>query len=146
MIASESDSAMFVTIFYGVLDTATGELEYSLGGHNPPYIIYKDAGIEPLEMTAGMAVGVIEGIEYSSKKMSLKPGDTIFLYTDGVTEAMDGNGNMLGEARTESILKELKSSDLTNLIRGTISEVKNFSAGVPQSDDITVLAMRYLGR
>jgi sigma-B regulation protein RsbU (phosphoserine phosphatase) len=139
----ESVAAMFVTIFYGILDTRTGELHYCNGGHNPPYLLRANGEIEALELTGGIAVGAMKNTAYKSKKMALQSGDGIFLFTDGVTEAMDRNSELFSEARLEESLKGKAGVSLPQLIETVIAAVNAYSSGVPQADDITTLALRF---
>jgi sigma-B regulation protein RsbU (phosphoserine phosphatase) len=145
LLCPESIASMFVTIFYGVLNTATGEIEYANGGHNPPYIIREDGKVEELEMTGGIALGIIEGLPFSVKKTTLKPNEGIFLFTDGVTEAFDTNEDLYSEERLISKLTENAKLNCRELAEAIIADVHVYSTGVPQSDDITVLSLKYLG-
>ena len=140
----ESVRSMFVTVFYGVLNTRTGELQYCNGGHNPPYVLSRDGNVSLLEPTKSIALGAIEKANYQSRKIVLQPQDIVVLYTDGVTEAMDANGSEFTNERLEEYLRSVRDSSLTELTEGAVREVKSFSVGVPQSDDITLLALRYL--
>ncbi len=145
LLCPESIASMFVTIFYGVLNTATGEIEYANGGHNPPYIIREDGKVEELEMTGGIALGIIEGLPFSVKKITLKPNEGIFLFTDGVTEAFNVNEDLYSEERLVSKLTENASLNSKEIAEAIIADVHVYSTGAPQSDDITVLSLRYLG-
>ncbi len=99
MLIPESNGRMFVTIFYGVLNTKTGEVQFSFGGHNPPYIKRKDGAIERIDNESGFLLGMLDDMEYDVHKVTLRPGDTILLYTDGVTETMNGTcGTLRGVA------------------------------------------------
>lgn len=141
----ESVAAMFVTIFYGILDTRSGELHYCNGGHNPPYLLRADGQIEALELTGGIALGAMKNSVYKAKQMTLQSGDRIFLFTDGVTEAMDRDSELFSEARLEENLKGKAGVSLPQLMQGVIAAVNAYSTGVPQADDITILALRFLG-
>jgi sigma-B regulation protein RsbU (phosphoserine phosphatase) len=138
-----NDSCMFVTVFCAVLDTRTGKVEYSNGGHNLPYLISHDE-ITTLKNTGGMALGFTEDATYRSEKIVLRAGDGLFLYTDGVTEAMDDRGNQFSEPRLEAFLHQVNGSSATEIIHRAVDQVKHHSAGAPQSDDITVLTLKYL--
>ncbi len=142
----ENDSNMFVTIFCGILNTRTGEVFYTNGGHNLPYILYVQGNVEPLENTGGMALGIMEDIKYWTKKITLRTGDGLFLYTDGVTEAMDGDGNLFSDSRLKGNLEQVNGFTPNEIIHSIVSNVKSFSSGVPQADDITTLAIKYLQR
>ncbi len=140
-----NDSAMFATIFYGMLYLRTGELEYSNGGHNLPYLL-KDGEAKLVENTGGMALGVMEEVSYGAKKIALQPGEGLFLYTDGVTEAMDRAYNLFSDHRLHKFLQGVNSSPPRELIPRALGAVGQFVAGAEQSDDITVLALQYLQR
>jgi sigma-B regulation protein RsbU (phosphoserine phosphatase) len=145
LLCAESDSGMFVTIVYGILHTRTGALDYSLGGHYPPYRLGVNGQLERLPATGGMVLGVVEGFPYNTNRVELQPGDALLLYTDGVTEAMDHEENLFSDQRLETFLAQIHNgSPLNDIVRSVVSEVRSYSAGVPQTDDITVLALRYL--
>src|SRR5215467_2802848 len=142
-LCRDNDSCMFVTVFCAVLDTRTGEVEYSNGGHNLPYLISHDE-TAPLKNTGGMALGFTEAATYQSKKIMLRAGDGLFLYTDGVTEAMDEGENQFSEPRLAEFLHRVNGSSVTEITHSAVDQVKHHSAGVPQSDDMTVLTLKYL--
>jgi sigma-B regulation protein RsbU (phosphoserine phosphatase) len=145
VLVGESLSSMFVTIFYGVLNTRNGTLEYSSGGHNPPYLLPQSGEVTQLENTGGLAVGAMEDIEYESKTVIVSPGDALFLYTDGVTEAVNAEEDQLDEKGLEAALAKYRELAAGDIVERVIGEVQTFAKGVPQSDDITCLAIRYLG-
>jgi sigma-B regulation protein RsbU (phosphoserine phosphatase) len=146
VLVRQSDPAMFVTIFYGILHTDTGELEYAVGGHNPPFLFSEARGVEMIKTKGGMIVGMIEQARYNTERTQLQPGDAIYLYTDGVSEAEDVAENQLGEERMEQMLQELKSQPVEEIIRATFRLIDGFAKGAPQHDDITAMALRYEGR
>lgn len=141
----ESVAAMFVTIFYGILNTRTGEVEYANGGHNPPYLLRVGGHIEALAGTGGLVLGAMRNTTYQAKKITLQAGDGIFLYTDGVTEAVDEQNEQFTETRLEESLQRSADALLPHVVRNTIDAVQKFSNGAPQADDITLLALKYLG-
>jgi sigma-B regulation protein RsbU (phosphoserine phosphatase) len=143
LLCPDNDSAMFVTVFYGVLDTRTGDLDYSNAGHNLPYLLRIGGAIESVHGTGGMALGVMEGITFETKRVRLRTGDAVFLYTDGITEAMDPDGRLFSDDRLRLFLREIHGLPPTEQLRRTVAEVRAFSAGAPQSDDITALALHY---
>jgi len=145
VLNKQSDGSMFVTLFYGILHTSTGELEYCIGGHNPPYLFSRTGEIRPLSEPSGLIVGIIDGAEYETGRTNLQPGDSILLYTDGVTEANDSQQNEFGEERVREWLRLNSAATMEHLVTGLIAEVKNFAANTPQSDDITALSLRYAG-
>jgi sigma-B regulation protein RsbU (phosphoserine phosphatase) len=145
-LQKDNTNMMFVTTFYATLDLKTGLLTYCNAGHNPPELIRKGGGIESLTKLHGMALGVMEDIVYKEDQIQLSEGDLFFLYTDGVTEAETADGSFYGTARLTSNLekyRDLAASELINTIR---TDISTFAAGWPQSDDITMLAVRFLAR
>ncbi|MCX6305193.1 MAG: SpoIIE family protein phosphatase [Bacteroidetes bacterium] len=145
LLCNESVSCMFVTVFYGILNTHTGELEYVNAGHNPPYLL-SQGGLKKLEMTGGTILGYLENYQYNSSKIMLEPGDRLFLYTDGVTEAFTKQEEAYGDKRLESFLQEHPGHSIEELVKGLLQEVNDHSAGIPQSDDITLLSICFTGR
>ncbi len=146
MLIPESGGRMFVTVFYGVLNTKTGEVQFAFGGHNPPYIKRKDGPIERINHESGFLLGMLDDMEYDVHKIVLRPGDTILLYTDGVTEAMNANAELFEESRLEGSLTRLNGAPLRELLDGINADLMQFAAGAPQADDITMLALQYKGK
>jgi len=144
-LCRDNDTGTFVTLFYGILCLSTGELEYSNGGHNPPYVLLQNGTVEALERTGGMALGVLESARYRANQITLRTGEGLFVYTDGVTEAMDSTSNLFSDRRLQEFLQHTPKLSPTELVRSVVSEVKRFSGGAEQSDDITALAIHYLG-
>ncbi len=146
LLCKENVSTLFVTVFYGVLNIRTGEIEYGNGGHNLPFILRKDGKVEMMKKTGGMGLAVMEEMPFENAKLKLNVGDAMFLYTDGVTEAMDVKDNLYTDQRLESLLNKLnKSNSINAIMNGVIDDVKRFANGAPQADDITVLTLRYEG-
>lgn len=144
LLCRESVSSMFVTVFYGILDTLTGEVEYVNAGHNPPYLL-SPGGLRGVEMTQGVPLGVVENFSFVSKKILLQKGDQLLLYTDGVIEAFNGQGIAYGERRFEDFLDRNQHLPIETIIKKTFTEVNEFIAGAPQSDDITLLGLTFKG-
>ncbi len=144
-LCKENDQGMFCTIFYGILNTKTGEVRYSNGGHNPPYLVHADGSNEQLEGTEGIALGVMDGMDFGVNTLTLGKGEAIYLYTDGVNEAMDDDGNEYSYERLEEFLKKSKGQSTTDIVNGSLDDVKVFVKNAEQSDDITVLTVRYNG-
>jgi sigma-B regulation protein RsbU (phosphoserine phosphatase) len=145
LLCLDNSAELFVTVFYGVLDTRTGDLEYSNGGHNPPYVVRGEGDVHPLEGTGGIVLGAFDDIHYRAKRAALRPGDGVFLYTDGVTEAMDAEGNLFSDPRLQALLAQHGRASSETITRAVVDEVQRYSASVPQSDDITTMAVRYRG-
>jgi len=142
LLCNESVSSMFVTVFYGILNTQTGEVDYVNAGHNPPYLLSKN-GISKVEMTDGLALGVLDDFSFESKKLQLKKGDQLLLYTDGVVEAIDLEENAYGEEKFENFLQENLKHPVETIIKKSFADVNDFVNGAPQSDDITLLGITF---
>jgi sigma-B regulation protein RsbU (phosphoserine phosphatase) len=143
-ICRDNESCMFVTFFCGILNIRTGQVDYSNGGHNLPYYLYRD-GISPLENFGGRALGLVEQSPYALGRMVLRPGEALLLYTDGVTEAMDLSTTLYSDERLEQFLGTNRGSAPRQIIGDLISDVRHFAGDAPQSDDITLLALHYFG-
>ncbi|MCX6258139.1 MAG: SpoIIE family protein phosphatase [Bacteroidia bacterium] len=144
LLCNESDSCMFVTVFYGIFNSATGVVEYVNAGHNPPYILSGN-NVNKSEMTYGIPLGCVEDYIFDSKKIQLIPGDLLFLFTDGITEAFNIHNQQYGEKRLENYLLARLLHPIEDIVRESVQDVAVFASGVPQSDDITLLALRYNG-
>jgi sigma-B regulation protein RsbU (phosphoserine phosphatase) len=134
---------MFVTVFYGILNTRTGEFQYTNGGHNPPYIIGETGTVRGLESTGDIVLGVFEEVSFHQKSTRLQPNDSLFLYTDGVTEAMNVNYELFSEKRLENVLKEAARMAPGDVIQSVYTSLGAFTEGAQQSDDITMMVVRY---
>lgn len=144
MLIPESEMTTFVTVFYGVYNTRNGEVKYCNGGHNLPYLRRADGTVTELENTDGLLLGKIPNIEYDVKKIKLSKGDSIVLFTDGVTEAMDPDGDMYEEPRFEEFLRKPTSNTPESIVIGAMADVLTFTRGADPSDDITLLALQHL--
>jgi len=143
MLIPESDITTFVTVFYAVLNLKTGELSYCNGGHNLPYILSKDGSVKELENVGGLLMGKFEGMPYEMNTIQLKPGDTVVTFTDGVTEAKNEDGGFFDEERVIEYLEKNPGKSLEFLVKGLFLETLKFTGAAEQSDDITVLSVRY---
>ena len=143
-ICRDNDSQMFTTLFCGILDTRTGEIRYSNGGHNPPYHLSR-AGVQQVPKTGGRVLGLLEETTYAGSRLVLGPGETLLLYTDGVTEALDPAEQFFSERRLESILTQINFASAREQIEYLTREITLFAADAEQADDITTLAIRFLG-
>ena len=144
ILAEESPSNMFVTVFLGVLDTRSGSFEYSNGGHNPPYLISTDGKAKQLDNIGGLILGAIKEAEYQSNVVIIKPGESLFFYTDGVTEAFNKDAEEFHETRLEKSLANKNSLSVNELVEHVFKDVQAYSEGTEQSDDITCVALKYL--
>ena len=146
LLADDSPPNMFVTVFYGVLDTRNGSFEYSNGGHNAPFLISSDGSITQLDNIGGLLLGAMKDSEYESNIITLKPDDYLVLYTDGVTEAFNKDDEEYEDERLINSLRNAGKENAGKLVEKVIADVQKFSEGVEQSDDITCLALKYHNR
>ncbi|NLO02388.1 MAG: SpoIIE family protein phosphatase [Bacteroidales bacterium] len=145
LLCNESVASMFVTVFYGILDSTTGEVEFVNAGHNPPYLL-NSKGIRKLEITGDTVLGVFDDITFHPGKIEMNPGEKLFLYTDGVTEAFNNQEEAYGEERLESLLKQYLEQPVDTIIKETMESVKMYVDEAPQSDDITLLSVTFYGQ
>ena len=142
LLSSESVNSMFVTVFYGIYHIDTGELEYCNAGHNSPYILRANGSVEQMPTSTNCIVGIMEGMAYESDRTQLEVGDTLVMYTDGVNEAFNRDLEEYGEPRMEKILGELNGKDCREVIDGQLEDIRKFTDGAEQSDDITIMALK----
>jgi len=133
---------MFVTLVYGVLDLTTGEVTYANAGHHPPYVLREKADAEA-QARGGLALCVLGEFAYEAATLTLQPGDGLFLFTDGVSEAADDNRALFGEERLDRSLQQRAGGAPAEVIRHVLRAVDDFTRGAPPSDDVTMLALRY---
>ena len=144
-IAEGNDTHMFVTMFIGILDLKTGHLAYSCGAHNPPLLV--GSTVEDLPVARKLPVGAIKGMKYVLQETQIAPGTTLFLYTDGLTEAMNAANQMFGVERMKEIAKNQFSGGESSpkaLIDRFTEAVDTFVAGAEQSDDLTMMAIKIM--
>lgn len=143
-LCRDNENAMFVTLFLGLINLKTGVLEYCNAGHNYPFILRRDATTVCLEDTHGTPLGLFEDKPYGLNSVRLDKKDCLVLYTDGVTEAMDIEGNLYGEDRLKNVLTgachQFVVKDITRCILENVAE---FTKNSEQSDDITLLVLSY---
>ena len=143
ILAAENDQMMFVTLFLGIFDPKTGRLVYGNAGHNPPLILSAGSEVRSIPSTGNPALAVMPGIDYQEQATELTPGEVLFLFTDGVTEAFDPAGEAFGDARLETLLANNRAMPTWMLPQAVSNAVKDFEAGGEQSDDITCVALGY---
>ena len=145
LLVEESVNCMFVTAFYGIYNLRTGEVTYTNAGHNPPILVKADGSIKRLPTCEDIAAGIVKDFCFSEKTFHLDHGDTLLLYTDGVTEAVDIDNKDYGEERLETLLGNISSQiDCQQMIARVKADVKAFAGEAEQSDDITLLAIKRL--
>ena len=141
-----NEECMFFTLFFGVLDLPTGRLRYCNAGHNAPFILGDE--LMMLDCDPNLPIGPFDDAEFSLQTITLSPGSTIFLYTDGLTEANNTEGQELGLERTKEVLTDCVERHLkpTDIVSTVTEAVHRFAMGAEQSDDLTMLAVRYMPR
>jgi serine phosphatase RsbU (regulator of sigma subunit) len=144
ILCCENASSMFATLFFGILDLRTGLLEYCNCGHIPPVVLSHDTDLRRLP-GSGLPIGLFPDQTQQVHAVALVPEDRLFLFTDGITEAMSVSGVEFGEDRLEASITALRALPASELVLGVISAVKEFTHGAEQSDDITCLAIRWDG-
>jgi sigma-B regulation protein RsbU (phosphoserine phosphatase) len=144
-LCEQTDSGMFVSLLYGHLHTKTGALEFSNAGHPAPYALSADGSVRALGSETDVALGAMNGLEYHFQSLQLAPGDTLFLFTDGVPEALDRSDHFYGNGRLEAVLHDVAGLSVEKITRGVVRDVRTFCGEREQSDDISVMAVRWLG-
>ena len=142
-LCENNESGMFVTAWMGILDLATGKLQYANAGHNPPLIKKANGDFEYLKSRAGFVLAGMEGVRYRVGELTLRPGDRVFLYTDGVSEATNSENQLYGEERLLSFMNRNSTVDATALLPGLKANIDAFVGDAPQFDDITMLMFDY---
>ena len=143
LLAEDNETCVFVTVFYGILDLRDGTFRYCNGGHNPPRLIRGDSRVETLPTTGNVVLGVFPGHDYVDAEVRLAPGDALFLYTDGITEAQNAHNEEFGEERLDEKLSSLDQATAREVVDGVVDAVHLFAEDTPQSDDITCIALRF---
>ena len=136
---------MFITVFCAILNTETGELRYTNGGHNPPVVMRRTGEVSYLDCSGDLVVGIMEGSPYSSRRLTLNPGDRLFLYTDGVTEAMNASDEIFSNDRLLQVLSLCGERSVSQIVSCVSEAIDEFCRETPQYDDITMLALQYSG-
>ena len=144
-LCGDNEETMFVTLFYGELDSRSGRFTYANGGHNHPFIVADGAPPLPLPTTEGVALAVFDQLSFAEHTVTLAQGQTLVLYTDGVTEAFDEEGQMFGEARLATLLAttvaDAGSGTAEAVLQAILGSLEAFCTDVAQSDDITLIVI-----
>lgn len=144
-LCRENDQVMFVTMLCATLNAYTGEVTISNAGHNPPLIIRAGGAVEWIKLPPGLVLAVEPTVTYSSVTVRLMPGDTVLLYTDGVTEAMDTKRELYSERRLEETARACAGMTPKETVDMVMKSVRAHAGGEAQSDDITVMALKFIG-
>ena len=142
LLHEDNDTQMFVTVLYAVYDPETGEFTYASGGHDAPLLVHSDGSSELLPLTGGIALGIVSDLAYGQNSVVLDHGETLVLYTDGVTEAMNGEGEQFGIERLRKVFSGRAPKDANEAAHKVFEAVNTFADGAAQSDDITCLTLR----
>jgi sigma-B regulation protein RsbU (phosphoserine phosphatase) len=145
-LSESNGESLFVTAWAGVLEISTGLLTFVNAGHNPPLISSADGGFDYVKTQPHLPLAIMPELCYKQFEMTLKKGDVLFLYTDGVTEASDDRKKMYETARLKEILDSSHVKSPIDLLPAVLEDVLSFTNGTPQSDDITMLGLRIKGR
>ena len=143
LLCESNPSCIFITLFFGVLDIRNGELHYSNAGHNPPRLLQADSQIEVVPQTKNIVLGIQPGHTYNNDQIQLRPGDTLFLYTDGITEAENLQDEEFTESRLDEKLAGLAGASAERVATEIVDAVQEFVGDAPQSDDITCVVARF---
>ena len=143
-LSSDNTTLTFVTLLLGIVDAECRGIDFCNAGHNDPYLLSVQGGVRPLIAAKGQPLGIRLDTRYPSTRIDLNEGDALFLFSDGITEALDAQQQLFSEARLEQRLAELTNANAQNLVEGVGSAVSEFLHGAPPSDDVTMLALRRL--
>lgn len=146
LLCESNSQGLFITAFEAVLDLVTGELRYVNAGHETPFICKREGNFQPYPVKPGFVLAGMEGVRYQEGALWLEPGDKIFLYTDGVTEATDGSGGLYGMERLAEVLRGNSGRTPAMLLPAVKEDVDAFVGEAPQFDDITMLCLEYRGQ
>ena len=143
-LCEDNPYSMFSTVFLATIDLVTRELHYCSCGHPRPYVVSAD-GVSELQSPRATPLGIRPTFAYETTKRPLRVGDCLFLFTDGVTEAMDENDEQFSEARLEEVLRSVAAGSTQSVVTSVVEAVRRFAGHAPQSDDIAALAVRLVG-
>ncbi len=141
-LSRENAGCMFVTMFFGMLDPRSGEMAFCNAGHVAPYLVRRPNGLVPLGGAHARPLGIRGDNRYETGTCLLRPGEGLFIFTDGITDALDTEGHPFTEDRLETTLRALMPGDPARMVRGVIDTVLEFVRGSVQEDDITAMALR----
>ena len=144
-LCQENDALMFVTVFCGILDLRTGELNYSNAGHNPPLLLRREREPAWLEIPPGLVLGVRTESTYLPMNIQLATGDSLILYTDGITDALSSDDQPFSAARLLVEAGGGKNESAQQMTERILSKVQSHAESASPADDITLLSLRYLG-
>ena len=141
-LCAENPMGLFVTGVLAIVDLERAVMQYVCAGHEPAFLVGADDARRPLPMTGGIAMGVLDDFEYESREEELHPGDALFLYTDGLTDAVNLSGELFGKERLEATLDGASARSPEQIVDHVWGEIGAYSAGAPAADDMTCLVLR----
>ena len=144
-ISRDNKESMFVTVFVGILDVRSGEFLYTNAGHNPPFVRRANGSVQKLDQRHGPVIGAVDELTYTEDCLMLRPDDLLLMYTDGVTEAFNEQGELFTESRLVEFLESSRTESAKSQVEATVDAVSAFEGDAEQADDITILALHYRG-
>lgn len=145
VLVRQSEGEMFVTLFYGVFDLRSGILDFCVAGQTPPWLLFSSGKIEPIRNVRGMMLGILDDPEIGTGRIRLEAGTSLFLATDGLSDAENREGVAFGDKGLRRLLTGVHDATPGELIQATFDTVSRFSEGAAQVDDITALVVRFAG-
>jgi sigma-B regulation protein RsbU (phosphoserine phosphatase) len=145
LLREDNEAEMFVTLLYADYNPANGDLAYASGGHDAPLVIHPDGSNTLLPLTGGVALGVVPQFEYGQNTVKIASGDTVIMYTDGVTEAMNSEGEQFGLGRLREVFTAGPPASAEVACQAVFDAVRTFASDTPQSDDITCVTLQRKG-
>ncbi|WP_051609006.1 PP2C family protein-serine/threonine phosphatase [Fodinicurvata fenggangensis] len=144
LLASENEQMLFVTLFYAIINIRTGRLDYVNAGHNPPLLVDDAGKSRYLPSTGDMALAVMDDVGFTNESLEVQPGETLLVFTDGITEAFNSENEAYGEDRLQVVAERLQKADgsVADWVGGLMADLEDFVGEAEQSDDITYLAIR----
>jgi len=142
LLHAENQASMFVTVFYGVFNPRTGSLTYANAGHEPPVVRRLDGSTEALPFTGGVPLGIVDDMKFEERTSDLAPGEFAFLFTDGVTEALNEAEEEFGNERTHRTIAGVAPGPARDAVESLVQSVVQFSGEAEQFDDLTCLVLR----
>lgn len=144
-LAANNNACMFVTVFLAILDLKTGAVVFTNAGHDPPYLVRRGQPPELISQRHGLPMGVGDDSEYTEAALILEPEDLVVVYSDGVTDAFNGKGEAYGRDRLKTLLADEQFGGPESAVRGIAEAVEAWEAGTPQTDDVTVVGLKFHG-
>jgi len=143
-LSLENQQGMFVTVLHGILDPSNSTLSFTNAGHNPPYLLRNSGGLSLLDGARGKPLGIRATFTYQTESCKVAPGDGVFLYTDGITEALNATNELFSEERLEDALRTLSAASAREMVSGVMECVRTFVADAAQADDIAAMGLRFV--